>query len=178
MYVYLSKNSKHIEYMKNIAYPKKKIYDLKTLKHIMYSWHLKGKKVAFTNGCFDILHKGHLKSLSDAAQEADYLIVAINSDASVKRLKGSSRPINSEMDRAEMIASLLIVDAVVIFDEDTPENVIKVLQPNVLVKGGDYAFNDIVGAKEVIENGGEVIINSLVDGYSTTNIIDKIKTAI
>lgn len=160
--------------MKNISYAEKKIFNLSSLKREIEGWRLKSKTVAFTNGVFDIVHKGHIASLSQAAAEADYLIVAINSDKSVKRLKGESRPIHSEHDRAMMLASLLITDAIVIFEEDTPFNVINTLLPDVLVKGGDYTLEQIVGAKEVMANGGRVIINPIIEGFSTTGIIGKI----
>lgn len=138
-------------------------------------WKLSGKTFAFTNGVFDILHRGHIFSLSQAAAEADYLIVGLNSDASVKRLKGDSRPVNDQEARALLLASLLIVDAVVIFEEDTPLELIKMLMPDVLVKGGDYTIEQIAGAKEVMGNGGRVVINPLVEGVSTTSIIGKLK---
>ena len=134
-----------------------------------------GKKVAFTNGCFDILHEGHIFSLSQAANESDFLIVGVNSDASTKRLKGTERPINNEQSRSILLASLAIVDAVIIFEEDTPLNLISSLQPDVLVKGGDYTLDQIIGAKEVIANGGRVVINPIVEGFSTTGIVEKIK---
>lgn len=160
--------------MKNIQAPSSKILSIEEARKRMSQWRLCGKKVSFTNGCFDILHKGHIASLSQAASEADYLIVAVNSDASTKRLKGESRPINDEQARALLLASLLIVDAVVIFEEDTPLELIKTLLPDVMVKGGDYTVEQIAGAKEVIENGGRVVINPIVEGFSTTGIIDKI----
>lgn len=134
-----------------------------------------GKTVAFTNGCFDILHEGHIFSLSQAAQEADLLVVGVNSDASVKRLKGNERPINNEHSRAHMLAALVLVDMVVVFEEDTPLELITALKPDILVKGGDYTIEQVVGAKEVISLGGRVIINPLVPGYSTTGIIEKIR---
>ena len=137
-------------------------------------WRTLGKTVSFTNGCFDILHRGHIFSLSQAAQEADYLIVGLNSDSSTKRLKGKDRPINDEQSRALLISSLLMVDAVVLFDEDTPLELIKTLLPDVLVKGGDYTVEQIAGSKEVIANGGRVVINPIVEGYSTTGLIEKI----
>jgi D-glycero-beta-D-manno-heptose 1-phosphate adenylyltransferase len=140
----------------------------------MSQWRLLGKKVAFTNGCFDILHRGHIASLSDAAKEADFLIVAINSDESTKRLKGPTRPINDEQSRALVMASLAMVDGVVIFDQDTPLEIIQQLKPDVLVKGGDYTIDQIVGAKEVQEFGGRVVINPIVEGFSTTAIAEKL----
>ena len=133
-----------------------------------------GKSIVFTNGVFDILHPGHIFSLSQAATEADFLIVGVNSDNSVKRLKGTARPINNQDSRVLLLASLLMVDAVVIFEEDTPLELINSIRPDVLVKGGDYAIEQIVGAKEVQLNGGRVVINPIVAGYSTTDIIDKL----
>lgn len=152
-----------------------KIFTVKKLQAQIASWKVLGKKVAFTNGCFDILHEGHIFSLSQAANESDFLIVGVNSDASTKRLKGTERPINKEQSRSILLASLAIVDAVIIFEEDTPLNLISSLQPDVLVKGGDYTLEKIVGAKEVIANGGRVVINPIVAGFSTTGIVEKIK---
>jgi len=138
-------------------------------------WKVLITSVAFTNGVFDILHPGHIFSLSQAAKEADYLIVGVNSDDSVKRLKGNHRPLNTQETRSLILASLLMVDAVVIFEEDTPLQMINALKPDVLVKGGDYTIEQIVGAKEVIENGGRVVINPIVEGYSTSEMIKKLK---
>lgn len=151
-----------------------KIYDLPGLLHQVRRWRLLSKKIAFTNGCFDILHQGHIASLSEAAQEADMLIVGLNSDASTRRLKGPQRPVNNEQARATLLASLLMVDAVILFEEDTPLNLIVSIAPDVLVKGGDYTIDQIVGAKEVMAAGGRVVINPIVPGFSTTGIIDKI----
>lgn len=134
-----------------------------------------GKTIVFTNGVFDILHPGHIFSLSQAAAEADFLIVGLNADASVKRLKGESRPVNNQEARALLLASLLMVDAVVIFEEDTPLNLISSLLPDVLVKGGDYTVEQIAGAKEVMANGGRVVINPILEGYSTSAIIAQIQ---
>jgi D-beta-D-heptose 7-phosphate kinase/D-beta-D-heptose 1-phosphate adenosyltransferase len=161
--------------MKQINAIKTKIYTLPSLLLTLKGWRLKGLTVSFTNGCFDILHEGHISSLSQAASEADILIVGINSDASTKRLKGEERPINSEQSRALLLASLAIVDAVVIFEEDTPNSLVSAIMPNVLVKGGDYTIEQVVGAKEVIANGGKVVINPIVEGFSTTGIIAKIR---
>ena len=150
-----------------------------TLKEALYKlgqWRVTDKTVAFTNGVFDILHRGHIFSLSQAAAEADFLVVGLNSDASTKRLKGDSRPVNDEQSRALVLAALLMVDMVVIFEEDTPLNLITTLQPDVLVKGGDYTLEQIVGAKEVMAAGGKVIINPIVEGFSTTGIIEKMKS--
>ena len=151
-----------------------KIFDLPALQHQLRRWRLLGKTIAFTNGCFDILHEGHIASLSDAAREADILVVGLNSDDSTCRLKGPQRPINPQQARATVLAALLMVDAVVIFDEDTPLELIKIVQPDVLVKGGDYTLDQIVGAKEVMAAGGRVVINPIVPGFSTTGLIEKI----
>ncbi|MEO6868785.1 MAG: D-glycero-beta-D-manno-heptose 1-phosphate adenylyltransferase [Ginsengibacter sp.] len=137
---------------------------------------LKSKTIAFTNGVFDILHEGHIALLSQAATFADVLIVGINSDDSVKRLKGETRPVNGQDSRALVISSLVMVDYVVIFDEDTPLELIKILKPDVLIKGGDYTMENIVGAKETNTAGGKVEIIPLVKGFSTTAIIEKMKT--
>lgn len=152
----------------------KKIFSLPELVRRIAQWRLTGKTVAFTNGVFDIMHRGHIASLSQAAGEADYLVVGLNSDASTKRLKGDSRPVNDEQARATVMAALLMVDAVVLFEEDTPLELIKAVLPDVLVKGGDYTEEQIVGAKEVKANGGKVVINPIVEGYSTTGTIGKI----
>ena len=141
----------------------------------MKRWRLNSKNIAFTNGVFDILHEGHLTLLSKAATYADILIVGVNSDASVKRLKGESRPINNQHSRALILASLIMVDAVIIFDEDTPLELINQLEPDVLIKGGDYNADTIVGAKETIGRGGSVEIISIVEGFSTTGLIEKMK---
>ncbi len=161
--------------MREIAYMSKKIVTVEQAKNIIYGWKLLGKTCAFTNGCFDILHQGHIFSLGEAAKEADYLIVGLNSDASVQRLKGPSRPINNTENRAIVLSNLAIVDLLIVFEEDTPLELIKALMPDILVKGGDYTIDQIVGAKEVIAGGGKVIINPIVEGYSTTGLIEKIK---
>lgn len=163
--------------MKVINAIEKKIYTLPQMLAQIAAWRIADKTIAFTNGCFDILHEGHIFSLSQAAQEADYLIVGVNSDASTKRLKGPERPINNERSRALLLASLIIVDAVVIFEEDTPLELITAVQPDVLVKGGDYTIDQIVGAKEVMANGGRVVINPIMEGFSTTGIIEQIKSS-
>lgn len=152
-----------------------KIFTLPQLLKQLAHWRLKDKKIVFTNGVFDILHKGHIYSLSEAAKEADYLVVGLNADASVKRLKGESRPVNDEKSRALILASLLIVDAVVIFEDDTPLELIKAIMPDVLVKGGDYTVEQIAGAKDVMANGGRVIINPILEGFSTTGVIEGLK---
>ncbi|GAB1370654.1 D-glycero-beta-D-manno-heptose 1-phosphate adenylyltransferase [Candidatus Kapaibacterium sp.] len=135
-----------------------------------------GKKIIFTNGCFDILHVGHTRYLAESKRLGDILIVGLNSDSSVKRLKGDSRPVNSEPDRAEVLSALESVDFVSIFDEDTPYELIKCLIPDVITKGGDYNPDDVVGADIVRANGGEVIIINFVEGKSTTSVINKMKS--
>jgi D-glycero-beta-D-manno-heptose 1-phosphate adenylyltransferase len=152
-----------------------KVNTLPGLLRKIAQWRVLGKSIAFTNGCFDILHAGHIASLTEAAQTADILIVGVNSDASVKGLKGDGRPVNNEQSRALLLASLTMTDAVIIFSEPTPRDLIVALKPDVLVKGGDYKVEDIAGAKEVMENGGKVVINPIVEGFSTTNIINKLQ---
>jgi rfaE bifunctional protein nucleotidyltransferase chain/domain len=151
-----------------------KIYDRPGILHQVNRWRLLSKTIAFTNGCFDVLHQGHIASLSDAAREADILIVGLNSDTSTKRLKGPGRPINDQHARSIVMAALLMVDAVTLFDEDTPLELINAIRPDVLVKGGDYTLEQIVGAKEVLSWGGRVVINPIVPGFSTTGILEKI----
>lgn len=155
----------------------KKIFTLTQLQQQVAAWRVNGKTIAFTNGCFDILHEGHIFSLNQAANEADYLIIGVNSDESVKKLKGPDRPINNELSRSLLLSNLAVVDAVVVFNEDTPLALINALMPNVIVKGGDYTIDQIVGSKEVIAHGGKVIINPIVEGFSTTGIIEKIKSS-
>jgi rfaE bifunctional protein nucleotidyltransferase chain/domain len=152
-----------------------KIYSSKEIVFQVNRWKLLSKTISFTNGCFDILHPGHIASLSDAAREADFLVVGLNSDASAKKLKGEGRPVMDEQSRTHILASLLMVDAVVIFEEDTPLDLIRLVQPDVLVKGGDYSIEQIVGAKEVMAAGGRVVINPIIPGFSTTGIIGKIR---
>jgi len=151
-----------------------KIYTLSGITQKTSQWKKEGKKLVFTNGVFDLLHKGHIFSLSQAAKQGVILIIGLNSDSSVKRLKGDSRPINDQDARALLLASLIMVDAVVIFEEDTPLKLITAILPDVLVKGGDYTIDQVAGAKEVIANGGKVVINPILDGFSTTTIINAI----
>lgn len=135
----------------------------------------KNKKIVFTNGCFDILHSGHVSYLNEAKQQGDLLVVGLNSDQSVKRLKGNDRPINSQADRKFLLENLRCIDLVEIFDQDTPYELIKVLSPSVLVKGGDWAVEQIVGHELVLANGGIVKSLSFKDGYSTTNILSQVQ---
>ncbi len=137
-------------------------------------WRTMGAEIVFTNGCFDILHYGHLHYLADARACGDQLIVGLNSAASVRRLKGEFRPINDELTRIFAIAALEFVDAIVVFEEDTPLELIKIIRPDVLVKGGDWQPSQIVGSDFVLEMGGEVKSLPFVEGYSTTNIEQKI----
>ena len=161
--------------MKETNFIPSKIFTAEGIIKRAAQWRVIGKKIAFTNGVFDILHEGHIFSLTQAAKEADYLIVGLNSDASVKKLKGDSRPVNKQESRALILASLIMVDAVVIFDEETPLELIKSIMPEVLIKGGDYTISQVAGSKEVIANGGRVVINPIIDGFSTTGIINQLK---
>ena len=152
-----------------------KIYDLPSLLKQVFIWKMQSKKIVFTNGVFDILHKGHIASLTEAASYGEILIVGVNSDSSVRKLKGPTRPVNDENARALLLASMIQTDAVILFEEDTPQDLIKMIMPDFLVKGGDYTIEQIAGAKEVIENGGEVKIAKIIEGISTTNIIKKMR---
>jgi D-beta-D-heptose 7-phosphate kinase/D-beta-D-heptose 1-phosphate adenosyltransferase len=146
------------------------------LTEIIQSYKSQGKKIVFTNGCFDLLHIGHVRYLEQAATLGDVLIVGINSDASVQKLKGPTRPIQNENDRAEILASLKAVNHTVIFTEDTPYNLISKIVPDVLVKGGDWTVDQIVGSDVVLANKGQVKSLLFIDGKSTTKIIEKSKT--
>jgi rfaE bifunctional protein nucleotidyltransferase chain/domain len=137
-------------------------------------WKKNKQSIVFTNGCFDIIHYGHVDYLVKAKELGDKLVIGLNSDMSVKRLKGESRPVMNEMARATLLASLVFVDAVVVFEEDTPEDLIKTIVPDILVKGGDYKYQDIVGADFVSVTGGLVEIIPFVEGYSTTDILKKL----
>jgi len=161
--------------MNKLQWIQGKIYSREALAKECNAWRVTGKKLVFTNGCFDILHHGHLDLLARAADHSNILIVGLNTDNSVRRLKGSERPITHENDRAFQVASLLCVDAVCLFDEDTPAELIRELRPDVLVKGGDYTIDKIVGADFVQASGGQVAIIPFVQGYSTTSLIGRIK---
>ncbi len=161
--------------MKNLNIINKKILDRKTLSANLAVWKFKQKKIVFTNGCFDILHLGHIDYLSKAKDLGDVLVIGLNTDLSVQRLKGKNRPVVNEGARAMLLASLLFVDAVVLFDEDTPYELIKTVQPNILVKGSDYKEEDIVGYDIVKSNGGSIRTIDFLEGYSTTSIIEKLK---
>mgnify|MGYP001209606335 CR=1 FL=1 len=153
-----------------------KLINSEEAKKKIAHWRLKKDHIVFTNGCFDILHRGHLEYLANSADLGNKLIIGLNSDDSVKKIKGDSRPINDQISRSFALAALGFIDAIVIFDEETPEELIKALQPDVLVKGSDYSENEIVGSAFVKKNGGEVKTIPLTEGFSTTNIIEKIKT--
>ncbi|MFN9114192.1 MAG: D-glycero-beta-D-manno-heptose 1-phosphate adenylyltransferase [Bacteroidota bacterium] len=148
--------------------------NLLSLETQQFLQKFKNKKIVFTNGCFYFLHRGHVAYLNQARALGDSLIVGLNSDASVKRLKGTERPINQESDRKFVLENLKSVDAVQIFVEDTPLEIIKAIHPHILVKGGDWKIDQIVGSKEVLGWGGEVLSLNFVDGYSTTSVINKI----
>jgi rfaE bifunctional protein nucleotidyltransferase chain/domain len=152
---------------------KNKIFNRESLQRQLALWRFKNKKLVFTNGCFDILHLGHIELLAKAKEAGDILIVGINSDESVHRIKGPHRPVNSQHARSFTMASLVFVDAVIIFEEDTPYNLIEFVQPDVLVKGKDYEGKDIVGSSIVKARGGEVLTFELTKGYSTTHTIEK-----
>ena len=151
------------------------IHQREELARTLAIWNFRGKKIVFTNGCFDILHRGHIEYLAKAASLGDYLVVGLNSDDSVRRLKGESRPIMDEESRALALASLRFVEKVIIFPEDTPYELISFLKPHVLVKGRDYKPHEIVGYDIVKHNGGKVVTIDFVEGYSTTSLIEKLK---
>ena len=145
------------------------------ISEIVTSLKAKGKRIVFTNGCFDILHVGHVRYLKEAKALGDILILGLNSDCSVKSLKGSNRPINNESDRAEVLSALKAIDYVVIFDEKTAENIVGEVKPDIYAKGGDYSIDILPEAKIVAEHGGKTVLLQLVDGKSSTNIINRCK---
>lgn len=151
-----------------------KIYGIDGLLNTAHLWRFHSQKIVFTNGCFDIIHRGHIEYLAQAASLGNRLIIGVNTDQSVQRLKGPNRPVNDEQTRAEVLAAFGFVDAVILFDEETPLNLITQLKPDVLAKGGDYTPDTIVGADVVKANGGEVLVIPFVSGFSTTSVINKI----
>jgi len=155
----------------------KKILDINTLESLLALWHFQQKKIVFTNGCFDILHRGHVEYLSKAADLGDVLIVGLNTDSSVSRIKGPKRPIVDEHSRALLLAALHFTTAIIFFDEPTPYELIKKVQPDILVKGKDYQAEDVVGYDIVMAKGGKVETIALVAGFSTTNLLNKITNA-
>ncbi len=154
-----------------------KILTLEEARTAVVRWHDEGKKVVFTNGCFDIVHLGHVDYLEKARALGDKLVLGLNTDASVSRLKGPLRPVVNEGARARLMAALSFVDTVILFDEPTPLQLIEAVGPDILVKGDDYSVENIVGADFVIANGGEVKTIPLVKGYSTSSLIEKIRAA-
>jgi len=157
-------------------HPTKKLHTKETLDEALFGWHRDAKKIVFTNGCFDILHRGHVEYLHKASQLGDVLVVGLNSDESVRRLgKGPERPIQDEMTRATILTALGFVDAVIIFGEDTPYELIRFVSPHVLVKGADWRGKGVVGEDIVASKGGETILIDVVEGFSTTNIVKKIR---
>ena len=152
-----------------------KIYILDQLIDKVSNWKDQNKKIVFTNGCFDLIHLGHVEVLARSSDLGDKLIVAINSDESIAKIKGTNRPIIEEESRVKQIAALDFVDAVILFKQDTPINIIASITPNFITKGGDYKISDVVGYEIVQKNNGEVVIIPLTQGYSTTSILDKIK---
>jgi rfaE bifunctional protein nucleotidyltransferase chain/domain len=161
--------------MQNPELIKSKILEMPELKRNLAIWRFFHKKIVFTNGCFDILHLGHLDYLSQAKKLGDKLLIGLNTDESVSQIKGNNRPITDQNSRAIFLASLRFVDGVILFDETTPYNLIKEIQPDVLVKGSDYKIHDIVGADVVNKKGGQIITIDFLEGYSTSAIIEKIK---
>ncbi|MDX5426486.1 MAG: D-glycero-beta-D-manno-heptose 1-phosphate adenylyltransferase [Bacteroidota bacterium] len=159
----------HLEILQN------KIQPREALASIIASWRLTGQRIVFTNGCFDILHYGHISYLARARDLGDRLILGLNSDSSVSKLKGPERPVNKEHARAMMLASLHVVDAITVFDEDTPLELLQLFKPDVLVKGGDYTVNTVVGADLILNNGGKVELLPFEEGFSTTSLIQKMK---
>ena len=158
--------------MEKLAVIRSKIFDNDELERKLAFWRFKNSEIVFTNGCFDVLHRGHIEYLAQARDKGEVLIVGLNTDASVRRLKGAGRPVNPQEARAMVLASLLFVDAVVFFDEDTPYELIKTIQPDVLVKGADYSPETIVGYDIVTDKGGRVETVELVEGFSSTGIIE------
>ena len=151
------------------------ITDPVALDRLIAVWKFKENKIVFTNGCFDLIHRGHIEYLAKASALGDVLVVGLNTDASVRSIKGRSRPLQDEYSRALILAAMRFVDFVVLFDEDTPENLIRKIQPDVLVKGGDYKPSEIVGYDIVTAKGGKVLTIELVENYSTTKLIKKIR---
>ena len=151
-----------------------KIINRDRVSQIIDDLRRKGKKIVFTNGCFDLLHVGHIRYLQQARGEGDLLVLGLNSDRSVRELKGETRPLFPQEERAEMLAALLMVDYIVIFDERTPLNLIKEIRPDILVKGGDWRREDIVGGDEVEAGGGRVVVVPEIPGRSTSNLVDEI----
>jgi len=154
-----------------------KVYNLDALMTQVEQWKATGNKVVFTNGCFDIIHRGHIEVLARTADLGDKLVIGLNSDQSIQKLKGENRPIIDEQSRAILLAALSFVDAIILFSEDTPLKLISALLPDVLAKGGDYEIKTIVGHEIILQNGGKVKLVPFLDGFSSTTIIHKIKNS-
>lgn len=163
--------------MDNLTLIENKILSLEKLLPFLSIWRFKDQKIVFTNGCFDLLHLGHIDYLSKAADMGNKLVIGLNTDKSTSSLKGPNRPITNQISRAHLLASLFFVDAVVLFDEATPYELIKAIKPDVLVKGADYTIDKIVGSDIVLENGGEVKTIEYIEGYSTSAIEQKIRNS-
>ncbi len=161
--------------MTQLEHIQNKIVSSEAIQAIAQQAKLDGKTIVFSNGCFDLVHRGHVEYLAKAADLADIFVLGLNTDASVQRLKGSDRPLQDEVARAILMAGFAFIDYVVLFDEDTPYNLIKLVQPDVLVKGKDYKAENVVGYDTVTKHGGTVQTIELTEGYSTTNIVNKIK---
>jgi rfaE bifunctional protein nucleotidyltransferase chain/domain len=160
--------------MTNLKKIKSKIYSISEIKKIVEKWEKNGEKIIFSNGCFDIIHLGHIEILAKSADLGGKLIIGVNSDKSIKELKGNSRPILKQQARLATIASLFFVDAVVVFEELTPQKVIELIKPNIITKGGDYNKEDVIGKDFISKYGGKIVILPLSKGFSTTNILDTI----
>ena len=152
-----------------------KIFDLQLLMKKIEKWRSENKKIVFTNGCFDLIHLGHIEILARSSDFGDKLIIGVNSDLSIKKLKGENRPIIQQSSRIRQLSALEFVDAVVLFDEETPIKLIETIKPDVITKGGDYTAKNVVGNEVVSQKNGEVVIIPLTQGYSTTSILNKIK---
>ncbi len=157
---------------------KSKIVTKETLKNLLNIWKFKDNKIVFTNGCFDLIHRGHIEYLAKAANLGDILIIGVNTDKSTKKLKGNKRPLQDEYSRALILSSLHFVNNVILFDEDTPYELIKFIQPDILVKGSNYKAEEIIGSDIVKAKGGEIITIDFIEGFSTTNIIKDIVSQI
>lgn len=164
--------------MNNLEIINSKIIDDKSLHQQLAIWRFLNKKIVFTNGCFDIIHLGHIDYLSKAKDLGDILLIGLNTDDSVKRLKGNNRPIKNQRERAVLLASLRFVDGIILFNEDTPYDLIKKIEPDILIKGSDYKKEEIVGADIIKNTGGEIITIDFLEGYSTTSILNKIRKKI
>ena len=163
--------------MNQLSRLQSKILSFSALESQLKKWRNVNEKIVFTNGCFDLIHFGHVDYLTKARDLGNRLVIGLNTDASIRRLKGSTRPVKDEQSRLALLAGMAFVDAVVLFDEETPINLISMIRPNVLVKGGDYKIKDIVGHEIVLNSGGKVCAIDFVDGYSSSALIEKIKTS-